>query len=126
MLDRLNQSRAISLKDGGRAGEDTFRAQISVRSRFVLHLRLPRRIAIAGLSATFLLAGVMVGGSASVSRAPHRDCRLVSPLSDGCARSAAEGADTGSDPASHGAPGSGSQRNKAPREPNSGTWGRQR
>ena len=112
MLDRLTQDRAISYKDGGRAGGNALRAKVVVRSRFVLKSSV-------GLAA----AGVLVGFAASwtfagrvdLQRSPdHVGHHVESPTSS--ALSVAEGAEPGSDPASRIAVGMGSPRRAAPGE----------
>jgi len=121
MLDKRNQGRAISLSDGGRAGGNTRRAEISACSRFVLRVRASGRVGIAGLLTISLMVGIAVNGRVFVG-----SCHPVSIVSDGCAHRVAEGADTGFDPASHGAPGSGSARQKkSPGELCPGTRGRE-
>ena len=123
LLDERNRDRVISLSDGGSGGEDAFRAEISVCSRFVLRLRAVGRIAIAGFFATFLVAGVKVDVTSEFSEASRMDFRLVSPSSQWSPSRVPVGADTGSDTASHGAPGSGSHCQTAPKELCPGTWG---
>jgi hypothetical protein len=125
MLGKPTQGRAISLNDGIRTDGDAGRAKIVKSSRFVLTFGTVWRIAIAGCLATSLLTGFAVKWSVEFSQISVYDRRLVSPSSAGCALSVADGADNVSDPASHGAQGSGSPFHYSPRELNPGTWGTQ-
>jgi hypothetical protein len=115
MLDKQSRSRANTFSDGGQRGADAQRAKISKCSRFVLQIGGRVRIEIARAFAIFMLAGAVVTVSASFSLA--FDPRLVSPSSEACATRIAEGADTGSDPASQGAIGSESLFQTSPGKP---------
>jgi len=109
------QGRAISLNDGGRPGGDICRAEIAVRSRFVLELRAVGRVAVAGFLAIFVMAGANFGSFIGFGAVISLEGRLVSSSLLGCARCVPEGGAPGSHPASQGAPGFGSLCQTAPR-----------
>jgi hypothetical protein len=115
MLDRQTRTRAITFCDGGRTGGDVDRAQICICTRFVLFFQGRVRIEIARYLAIFVVVSGAVTVSANFSLAFDR--RLVSPSSEACATRMAEGADSGSDPASQGAIGSKSLFQSSPGKP---------
>jgi hypothetical protein len=124
MLGERIQDRAITLNGGGWAGGDAHRAKISICSSFVLTLRASGRVVIAGLLATVLVAGEMVGHLPL--RVSGSFDHLVSAPPKGRVDRVPDGEDNGSGPASQGAEASGSQSQNAPGERNPGTWGLQR
>jgi hypothetical protein len=107
VLGRLLQGRASSFYDGGRAGGDARCTTGKTRSCFVLHLRVRKRVALAGLLATFV-AGIELTALATNSRVTSWERCFVSPSPDGAPQGVSEGGGEGSEPGSHRAPGSGS------------------
>jgi hypothetical protein len=114
MPDKLLQGRASSFYDGGRAGGDARCATRTARSRFVLRLRVGRRVALAGLLATTLV-GNEFNALASHSQVTSWARCLVPPSPDGDPQGVSEGGGEGSEPGLHRAPGTGSSCELPPR-----------